>query len=96
MTNPFALIIELAKLIVSVNESNREALRRQAARERTAAERLREEKAAAEHRRWVKATEESYENPDDWSVLPYGWSPFPGLEQPTPVYERTGNIIRTL
>lgn len=76
MTNPFALIAELAELIVSVNESNREALRRQAAKERAAAERLRKEKAAAEHRRWVKATEESYKNPDEWSVLPYGWSPF--------------------
>ena len=24
----------------------------------------------------MKATKESHENPDEWSILPYGWSPF--------------------
>ena len=25
---------------------------------------------------WKKATKESHENPDEWKILPYGWSPF--------------------
>ena len=25
---------------------------------------------------WMKATKESHENPDEWSILPYRWSPF--------------------
>ena len=29
-----------------------------------------------EHELWEQITEESYENPDEFLVLPYGWSPF--------------------
>ena len=29
-----------------------------------------------EHELWEQLTEESYENPDEFLVLPYGWSPF--------------------
>ena len=25
---------------------------------------------------WKQATKESFENPDEWSILPYGWSSF--------------------
>lgn len=25
---------------------------------------------------WKQATKESRENPDEWKILPYGWSPF--------------------
>jgi hypothetical protein len=39
-------------------------------------EQRRAEKKRMEHERWAKATEESLRNPDEWEILPYGWSPF--------------------
>ena len=44
-------------------------------------DRIRKEKKRYEKERkyeeaWMKATKESHENPDEWSILPYGWSPF--------------------
>lgn len=49
-------------------------------------EQLRKEKAEKEHQKflreqaehelWLKITEESHKNPDEFRVLPYGWSPF--------------------
>jgi len=34
------------------------------------------EKEKKEHELWQKATKEQIANPDEWMVLPYGWSPF--------------------
>ena len=44
-------------------------------------DRIKREKECYEKERkyeeaWMKATKESHENPDEWSILPYGWSPF--------------------
>ena len=43
--------------------------------------RIRKEKERYEKERkyeeaWMKATKESHENPDEWRILPYRWSPF--------------------
>ena len=46
-------------------------------REEERLERLKiEKKIEAERRLREWANEEEYKNPDEWRVLPYGWSPF--------------------
>ena len=33
-------------------------------------------KQQQEYESWSKATDEEHKNPDEWRILPYGWSPF--------------------
>lgn len=47
-----------------------------AEQDRIKREKERYEKECKYEEAWMKATKESYENPDEWSILPYGWSPF--------------------
>ena len=39
-------------------------------------DKIRREKERKYEEIWKQATKESHENPDEWKILPYGWSPF--------------------
>ena len=66
----------LSDLICSYIDTSHEEEKRIAAQDRIKKEEERYEKECKYEEIWVKATKESYENPDDWSILPYRWSPF--------------------
>ena len=66
----------LSDLICSYIDTAHEEEKRIAMQDRIRKEEERYEKERKYEEIWVKATKESYENPDDWSILPYRWSPF--------------------
>lgn len=76
MLNPFQIIADFATLVVDVMEENEQIRSRQIAKERVEREKKKAEKQAREYEIWHKATKEEFENPDEWRILPYGWSPF--------------------
>ena len=50
--------------------------KRFAEQDKSRREKERYEKECKYEEIWKKATKESHENPDEWKILPYGWSPF--------------------
>ena len=76
MSNPFSIIADFAELIVDVINDNEEQTRRIIAEERREKERLAAEKRQMEYEIWKQVTDEEHKNPDEFRVLPYGWSPF--------------------
>ena len=66
----------LSDLICAYIDTSREEEKRIANQNRIKKEEERYEKECKYEEIWKKATKESYENPDEWSILPYGWSPF--------------------
>lgn len=80
MLNPFQIIADFATLVVDVMDENEQIRSRQIAKERVKREKKKAEKQAREyeiwHKAWIQATKEEFENPDEWRILPYGWSPF--------------------
>lgn len=74
--NPFSIIADLATLIVEVNEENYEIENKRIENKRRQHQEKKNKEYEEYFKKWKKATEEEYKNPDDWRVLPYGWSPF--------------------
>ncbi len=76
MINPFSIFVELATLYSDVQESNRELIRKEI-REKKLEKEIKKQKACEEeYEKWKIVTEESLKNPEEWMILPYGWSPF--------------------
>lgn len=76
MINPFSIFVEIATLYSDVQEFNRESIRKEI-HEKKLKKEIKERKAREEeYKRWKIETEESLKNPDEWMILPYGWSPF--------------------
>ena len=76
MFNPFSLIVDIATAIVDIQEENEEIRRNEALKKRRIKENAKYLKAKKEREIWLEVTEDSYKNPDEYMVLPYGWSPF--------------------
>lgn len=76
MINPFSIFVEIANLYSDVQEANRELIRKEI-REKKIEKEIKKQKAREEeYKKWKITTEESLKNPDEWMILPYGWSPF--------------------
>lgn len=74
--HPFSIFVEIANLYSDIQEANRELIRKEI-REKKIEKEIKKQKAREEeYRKWKIATEESLKNPDEWMILPYGWSPF--------------------
>ena len=76
MFNPFQVIVDISTAIVEINEENENLRRKEILEKRKQKEAEKWEKEKKEHELWRKATKEEIANPDEWMVLPYGWSPF--------------------
>ena len=66
----------LSNLICTYIDTSYEEEKRLTEQDRIKKEKERYEKERKYEEAWMKATKESHENPDEWSILPYGWSPF--------------------
>lgn len=66
----------LADLICTYVDLLDEEEKRLAEQNRVKKEKERYEKECKYEEIWNQATKESHENPDEWKILPYGWSPF--------------------
>ncbi len=66
----------LSKLICSYINTSYEEEKRLAGQNRIKKEKEHYEKVRKYEEIWKQATKESHENPDEWKILPYGWSPF--------------------
>ena len=66
----------LSELISSYIDASHEEERRLAEQKRIKKEKEHYEKVREYEEIWEQATKESHENPDEWKILPYGWSPF--------------------
>ena len=66
----------LSNLISSYIDASYEEEKRLAEQNRIKKEKERYEKERKYEEIWEQATKESHENPDEWSILPYRWSPF--------------------
>ena len=76
MINPFKIFADLAEMIVDIQHENEEIIRKENIKKRQEKERLKFEQQQKEHELWLKLTEEEHKNPDEFRILPYGWSPF--------------------
>ena len=76
MINPFKIFADLAEMIVDVQHENEEIIRKENIKKRQEKERLKFEQQQKEYELWKKLTEEEHKNPDEFRILPYGWSPF--------------------
>lgn len=76
MINPFSIFVEIACMYSNVQEYNRELIRKEIHEKRLEKEIKKQKAHEEEYKRWKIATEESLKNPEEWMVLPYGWSPF--------------------
>ena len=76
MINPFKLFEDLVEMIVDIQYENEEIIRKENIKKRQEKERLKFEQQQKEYELWKKLTEEEYKNPDEFRILPYGWSPF--------------------
>ena len=74
--NPFTIIVDISTAIVEINEENENLRRKEISEKRVRKEAEKWEKEKKEQELWQKATKEEIANPDEWMVLPYGWSPF--------------------
>ena len=66
----------LSELIRSYIDASHEEEKRLAEQNRIKKEKERYEKESKYEEIWKQATKESHEIPDEWKILPYGWSPF--------------------
>ena len=69
----------LSELIRSYIDASHEEEKRLAEQDRIRRIKKEKERCEKEHKYeeiWKQATKESHENPDEWKILPYGWSPF--------------------
>ena len=66
----------MATAIVEIQEENEEIRRNEALKKRRIKENAKYLKAKKERKIWLDITEDSYKNPEEYMVLPYGWSPF--------------------
>ena len=69
----FTSFVELLDSVIEENHKEEERIEKERLAEK---ERRKAEFYERERLEWTKATEEEWENPDEWRVLPYGWSPF--------------------
>ena len=76
MVNPFKVIADMAETIVETCEENENLRRENLFKRRLEREEKKAKKIEKEHELWREATKEELKNPDEWRVLPYGWSPF--------------------
>lgn len=76
MINPFEIFADLAEMIVDIQLENEEITRKEIVKKRQKKERLKFEQQQKEYELWKKLTEEEHKNPDEFRILPYGWSPF--------------------
>ena len=76
MINPFKLFEDLVEMIVDIQYENEEIIRKENIKKRQEKERLKFEQQQKEYELWKKLTEEEHNNPDEFRILPYGWSPF--------------------
>lgn len=74
--NPFQVIVDISTTIVEINEENENLRRKEILEKRKRKDAEKWEKEKKEQELWQKATKEEIANPDEWMVLPYGWSPF--------------------
>ena len=66
----------LSDLICSYIDTAHEEEKRIAVQDKIKKEEERYEKECKYEEIWEQATKESFENPDEWRILPYRWSPF--------------------
>ena len=66
----------LSELICSYIDASHEEERRLAEQKRIEKEKEHYEKECKYEEIWKQATKELHENPDEWKILPYRWSPF--------------------
>lgn len=76
MTNPLQILVDIARVAVEVSQENERLRRDDIRNKRNAKEKQRAQQQAEENKAWLQATREEQDNPDEWRVLPYGWSPF--------------------
>lgn len=76
MCNPFTIFAELAEYIVNTIHENDDIAQKQRIEKERIKEQEKFERKQREYKEWKKATDEEHKNPDEWRVLPYGWSPF--------------------
>lgn len=76
MINPFSIFVELAYLYSDVQEHNRELIRKEIHEKKLEKEAKKQKAREEEYKKWEIATKESLKNPEEWMILPYGWSPF--------------------
>jgi len=76
MMNPFKIFADLAEMIVNIQYENEEITRKEIIKKRQEKEHLKFEQQQKEYELWKKLTEEEHKNPDEFRILPYGWSPF--------------------
>ena len=74
--NPFAIIVDIATAIVEIQEENEELRRKEILKKKQNKEARKYLKKKREYEAWKELTEDSYKNPEEYMVLPYGWSPF--------------------
>lgn len=72
----FGVLYDIISAYVDASFEEEKRLAEQDRIRRIRKEKERQEKERKYHEMWVKATEESLKNPDEWRILPYGWSPF--------------------
>ena len=69
----FTAFTELLYSVIEENHKAEERIEKEILAER---EKRKAEARERERIEWEKATKAELENPDEWRVLPYGWSPF--------------------
>lgn len=72
----FEPLMWLAESIVDEMHNDEELRRKESLERERERERKRQLKKEREYEIWKQVTEDSYKNPDEYKVLPYGWSPF--------------------
>ena len=74
--NPFTIIVDIATAIVETQEENEELRRKEILQNKQNIETRESLKKRREYEAWKELTDEAFENPEEYVVLPYGWSPF--------------------
>lgn len=74
--NPFAIFAYIAEGIVDCIHENEELRRKEFVKKEREKQKLIEEKRIREYELWKKITDEEHKNPEEFRILPYGWSPF--------------------
>lgn len=69
----FTAFVELLDSVIEANYKEEERIEKERLAER---EKRKAEARERERIEWEKATKAELKNPDEWRVLPYGWSPF--------------------
>ena len=76
MINPFSIFVEIATLYSDVQEYNRKLIRKEIHEKELEKEIKKQKAREEEYEKWKIATKESLKDPEEWMILPYGWSPF--------------------